>query len=115
MGKVTKHAARRGKQRLGIPRKALRRMADRAWASGLRRWEVGGALGRYLDGTWQRSPSATDIAIYGGYIYVFGDARALITVFRLPTSMARMACRAEGKGERRPKGRDYEGEEDTLP
>jgi hypothetical protein len=46
---VTRHAEHRTRERVGIPKKAVRRAAAKAITKGIKRTEAEGGLRRYLD------------------------------------------------------------------
>lgn len=83
---VTKHAKRRIKERMGLPRSACQRMAEKAYFEGKDENEFVGKLQACIKTKLARNKnrnSCNQIRIYGQFIYMFSDA-ALITVLRLP-------------------------------
>lgn len=90
---VTRHAEHRTRERVGIPRRAVRRAAAKAITNGVRRTETNGSLRRYLDYLYKRENGKADnIVVYGDKVYLFvGDT--LITVLTVPTAHAKQAAR----------------------
>ncbi len=82
---VTNHAFKRAKKRLGLNRKATRRMARKAYCQGLRPLDTTGGVKFYLE--TKRAENGT-VRIYGEYIYVFVDF-ALVTMYEIPQILKR--------------------------
>lgn len=80
---VTKHAEKRIKQRVGLPRSAVKRHAKIAYRKGRTRKEVKGMAGRYLDKIFLKYRTANNLRIYGEFIYIYCDYD-LVTVLNLP-------------------------------
>lgn len=81
--KITKHAHKRIKQRLGLPKRAVERNAENAWNQGRKHKDYTGSFKRYLDSIFLRERTASEMRILNGYIYIF-TADALITVYIAP-------------------------------
>ena len=81
--RLTKHAVERGKERLGLNRKALQRTADRAFAEGLQVKDTSGTLRRYLDGLGMTYKKGNNTRVYGLHVYIIQRC-VLITVLHLP-------------------------------
>lgn len=80
---VTRHAADRTHERLGIPKKATDKIAAKAFECGIRREEISGSLRRYLDHLYSQHYTANNIRIFTYYIYIFCE-ETLVTVEPLP-------------------------------
>ena len=90
---VTRHAEHRTRERVGIPKKAVRRAAAKALTKGIKRTETEGGLRRYLDWLyWRGNGGANTIVVYGDKVYLFNDY-TLITVLNVPTAHAKQAAR----------------------
>lgn len=88
---VTRHASKRIRQRIGIPKDAVERNADKALRSGVPRTEYGGQLRRYLDALYHRyACTANNILTYNDHVYVFSGG-ILITVLHLPSKYLKAA------------------------
>jgi len=74
MPKITSHANKRIKQRIGIPKKSAHTNAEKALIYGVSHKDTSGTLCRY---------SAGNIKIYNDFVYIF-CVETLITVFSLP-------------------------------
>lgn len=79
---VTTHGKNRGKQRLGIPRQSVERMAAKALAEGKGQADFSGKFRRYLDKLG--ATHKNKLLVYGNHIYVFGGD-VLVTVLNIPT------------------------------
>ena len=88
--KICEHAYARAKERLGLKRAALDRMAVKAFTSGLTHSKTAGRLKRYLDHLYLEHGKGNNLRIYGRHIYVF-QGRHLITVLHLPKEFFRAA------------------------
>lgn len=80
---VTTHAQKRTKERVGLPKSAAKRNADRAFSDGIRRGETSGSLRRYLDMLYFRKETANQLRVYCGNVYIFCHGK-LVTVIPLP-------------------------------
>jgi hypothetical protein len=71
---VTRHAEHRTRERVGIPKKAVRRAAAKALTQGIKRTDTEGGLRRYLDWLyWRGNGGADNIVVYGDKVYLFND------------------------------------------
>lgn len=90
---VTRHAEHRTRERVGIPKKAVRRAAAKAITKGIKRTEAEGGLRRYLDWLyWRGNGGADNIVVYGDKVYLFGGD-TLITVLTVPSCHKKQAAR----------------------
>ncbi|MEM1327366.1 MAG: hypothetical protein AAGI23_15490 [Bacteroidota bacterium] len=80
--KITKHAYKRAKERLGWSRKALDRMLSIIHEYGFTRHEAKGELKKYMLKQRRKYKSKAYARVYGEVIYFFRD-RSLITLYRL--------------------------------
>ncbi len=80
---LTRHAARRTKQRLGIPKRSAEHNAKKALEHGIRHSETRGSLNRYITSLYFNNRKANNIRILNQQVYIFQDS-TLITVFPLP-------------------------------
>lgn len=86
---VTKHGEERIRGRLGLPARAVERMARNALARGKKRTEFTGPLRSYLDKLYRRGMMenrATDIIVYNHVIYLFCN-RHLLTCWKVPSKL----------------------------
>lgn len=96
MAEVTKHATRRTRKRLGIPKSAVGANAERALKFGVHRTQTKTSLRRYLDGVYKTYPPVNNIRVYNRHVYIF-DNDILITVFPLPNKYHAVADSLEKK------------------
>lgn len=80
---VTYHAEKRIRQRIGVPKSAVKKLAVKARNHGVERVETHGSLRRYLDKVYYYNPNSTLIYIWAEKIFIFADD-ALVTVLNLP-------------------------------
>lgn len=81
---LTDHAVQRARERLGLRRVSLDRLANKALREGIRHAETNGALKRYISGLWENGGEKINNArILGEVIFLFID-KTLITLYQLP-------------------------------
>ncbi len=93
---VTRHAGRRARERLGIPKKATQSNADRALRNGIHLEQTSGSLRRYLDYIWYNDTPKNNIRIYHQNIYIFNND-ILVTILPLPAKYHKTADKLEHK------------------
>ena len=90
---LSKHAEDRLKERNGFPRKAARRMTEKAFWNGLCREDTKGGLRRWVDGVCTNTAAyydpGRDIRLYGDTCYIYGSDRTLVTVLKIPRSLVK--------------------------
>ena len=85
---VTRHAARRMKERLGANKRAVLRIAQNAYTRGARYCEATGAMRRYLDKQIEHAGRGDyDWRMYQEHIFAFAPCGALVTVIELGKTM----------------------------
>jgi nuclear transport factor 2 (NTF2) superfamily protein len=81
---VSRHGERRARQRVGLPKRAVERNAQRALTEGIGYREASGALRRYIGWLYESyDGNGNNIRIYGDKVWIFHDA-ILITVLNVP-------------------------------
>jgi len=80
---ITDHAKSRIKERLGLPKRAIKRHVDNVFNVGYKHGVFSGRVKRYLDGQFLKYRSATNMRVFSGYLYIFSKD-TLITVYELP-------------------------------
>jgi hypothetical protein len=80
---MTHHGDKRMRERIGLPKSAVRRMEESARLDGIRREEFSGSIRRYLDKQFVEGGRDKDIRIYSQHIFIF-KGETLITCWRLP-------------------------------
>ena len=83
---VTNHAEKRFKQRVGLPKKACQKHAERAYNEGIKHVDVKGNAGKYLDRLYLEYRTANQLRVYGEFVYLFNN-RTLVTVLKLPQNL----------------------------
>ncbi|WP_224364199.1 hypothetical protein [Hyalangium versicolor] len=87
---ISEHAFQRGRERLGLNRKATERMACRAFAAGLRHEDTFGALRQYLGMVASTRGTADNLRVHGEAVWVF-CSHTLVTVLQLPHELRKAA------------------------
>jgi hypothetical protein len=83
---ITDHADTRIKERLGLPKSARQKAAEKAYAEGKQHSETKGKLHRYLDGLWLQKGNANKMRLYSNHVWMFND-NTLITVWEIPKNL----------------------------
>lgn len=86
MIKVSRHAEMRIRERQGLNKKSIERMAQKAFDKGIRHEQTKGNLNKWLTSKYFVNQQANNLRIYGDYLYVF-DGNILVTVFRVPNNL----------------------------
>lgn len=98
--KVTRHADKRMRKRVGINRSAVEKIARKAMTDGYTRHDFSGSLRRYLDYLYHYNEEANNIHVYAEKVWIFSD-NTLITVLDLPQRYKNRANGIVKKGELR--------------
>lgn len=89
--RITRHGAKRVRQRLGVPRSAVKRSAEKALRDGIGHNEASGAVQGYIATLYNAyGGAANNIRIYNGFVYIFNE-NILITVLILPGELRKQA------------------------
>ena len=100
---VSRHGERRVRQRVGLPKRAVERNAQRALTEGIGYKEAVGALRRYIGWLYERyDGNGNNIRINGDKVWVFHDG-ILITVLNVPGEH-RKAAKSQQKKRRNENG-----------
>lgn len=87
---LTKHSIARAKERLGLNKKALKRLAEKALVDGISHSKAQGNLKKFITREFFRNKTANNIKIYGEFIFIFCGV-TLITVVGLPNNLKKLA------------------------
>lgn len=93
--KVSEHGRQRARERLGIPRRAIKRMAALARRHGKGRAYFRGDLRRYLESCSQGGAVRQDVRVYGGFIYIFGMDGTFVTCWPVPRVFQQAVARCD--------------------
>ena len=96
MARVTNHAARRTKERLGLPKKLSHKNAENALRYGIRHSDTSGSLNRYISALYWKHETANNVRIYCNNVYIL-HGETLITIFPLPQKYRKTAARINRK------------------
>ena len=102
MTRVTDHAARRTKERLGLPKKLSHKNAENALRYGIRHSDTSGSLNRYISALYWKHETANNVRIYCNNVYIF-HGESILTIFPLPQNYrkteARINLKTTARGE----------------
>ncbi len=82
---VTRHAEKRVRKRIGLPKKSVGRHADKALFEGAGQARYSGRFRRYLDGLLMNGDGINAIRVLSGVLYLFSDHR-LVTCWPVPAA-----------------------------
>ena len=100
---VTRHAHKRIRKRVGLPKSAVQANARKALQYGITHAETTGGLRRYLDYLWHQHETANNMRVYCGSVYIFCDD-TLVTVLTLPEKFRKRAEDLKKRKEREDGG-----------
>ena len=80
---VSNHAARRLKERCGLNKKSIQRMADKAFMDGIKHSDTKGRLNKWVTSIFFYNKAANNIRLYGDKAYIFAG-NILVTVIQIP-------------------------------
>lgn len=83
---VSRHAEMRLKERTGINRSAMQRIADKAFDVGFAHAETKGNLRKWVTSLYFHNQQANNIRLYGDKAYIFCD-QTLVTVLQIPSNL----------------------------
>lgn len=83
---VSRHAEMRLKERTGINRSAMQRIADKAFDVGFTHAQTKGNLRKWVTSLYFRNQQANNIRLYGDKAYIFCD-QTLVTVLQIPSNL----------------------------
>lgn len=86
MAQITKHAKKRAKERAGIGKGNLSKMASKILREGVTHKECSGDLERWVTAKYLKYKKANNIRLYGKQCYIFKND-TLITVLRIPEDL----------------------------
>lgn len=81
---ISNHAYVRGKERLGLGKRAFDKIVNLALSKGVKHSQLSGKLKRYVDSIYFKTQrKGSNIVLYGEYLFIFQHS-FLITVLNLP-------------------------------
>lgn len=84
--RVSRHAEQRMRERCGLNKKSVERMAQKAFDRGIMHSQTRGKLYNWVTSKYFVNQKANNLRIYGDYLYIF-DENVLVTVFRVPNNL----------------------------
>ena len=93
--RTTEHGQERARQRAGIKRSSVDKMAKRAWEEGFAFWQTYGGLRQWME---DRTTPESCVRIYGEFAYIFGTQTVqLITILNVPKEFKRQLEKIRNK------------------
>lgn len=92
---VTRHGMKKVRHRLGLPKKAVSREADRAWNEGTKPEDMPGALRHYCEVKGDDHEAVA--RIYGEHLFFFSESGLLITAYPVPPKYRHALARLRGE------------------
>lgn len=86
MYKLTKHAIKQAKSRLGWNESTLQRMVPKIMSDGIKHNQTKGSLKKFMDHTYTKYGDANNMRIYGEDLFIF-SGNTLITLYRIPNKL----------------------------
>lgn len=93
--RTTLHGVTRSRERLGIPTRAVLRLANRAFEHGIAAEETRGNLRHWCCGRVDPS-KAQLLRLYGEHCFIFAESR-LVTVYAVPWALRAELARARAE------------------
>jgi hypothetical protein len=81
--KISDHGEHRVRERLGLKKKAVARLAERALTEGATHAQFSGRMKRYLDRVFLEHRNAGNMRVLNGYLFLF-SGETLVTCWALP-------------------------------
>ena len=75
-------------ERLGINKKSIQRVADKALTDGFAHSQTKGRLNKYITKLYFTNKTANNIKVYGDKAYIF-TSNLLITVIQIPSDLTK--------------------------
>lgn len=88
--RITRHAEKRTRLRLGLPKRSVTKNAENALRYGLTHKDTTGSFNRYITGLYLKHGNGNNIRIYCNTVYIFSGDK-LITLFPLPQRYKKIA------------------------
>ncbi len=83
---ISMHAAERLKERCGMNKKSMQRMAQKVFDEGIRHSQTKGRLNKWVTGLYFKNPKAKNIRLYDDKAYIF-CGEILVTVIQIPAGL----------------------------
>ena len=83
---ISRHAEKRLRERNGLNKKSMQRIAERAFNNGLEHRDTTGNLRKWLLSLKDKRNNVNKIMIYGHQVYLFAG-NILVTVFDVPGNL----------------------------
>ena len=83
---VSEHAKKRLRERCGLKKRSVQRMAEKAFTNGIRHSDTRGRLNKWVTSLYFYNKTADNIRLYGDKAYIFADS-TLVTVIQIPPDL----------------------------
>ena len=80
---MSRHGVKRARERLGLPKNAVKKNAEKALRCGAERFDYSGPFRRYLDAMYYEYETANNLRVYNRYVYIF-CGEVLVTILSIP-------------------------------
>jgi len=95
--KISTHAYKRGKERIGLPKRSIPRQFELALTKGISQNDAKGRVKKYLDGVATHVDVPHHVCIWNNHVFIYSvqttledRIATLITVLPLPANIARL-------------------------
>lgn len=82
---ITLHAYERAKDRLGLDKNQVNKIATKAFYQGMTHKQSSGKLKKYLDKLWLNYRRCNNVRIYKDNVFLFSNT-TLVTIYPLPNN-----------------------------
>lgn len=96
MPKISQHSEARLKERCGLNKSSMNRIADKAYKYGVTHSEATGNLKKWMDRLYLSYERSNNTRLYGDKAYLFHN-NFLITVIQIPNNLLHMALKLQKK------------------
>ena len=86
---VSMHAEKRMIERLGVNKRAVQRLAEKAYKDGIRHKDAVGRLKKWMTYRFSQNRNANNMRVYGEFLYVF-CGNILVTVYIVPNELRKL-------------------------
>lgn len=98
--RVSRHGYKRARERLGIPKDAVKRNAEKALKYGVERHEASGPFRRYLDALYYEYGTADNLRVFNRHVYIL-CGEVLVTVLKVPYKYVDVADASQRRKKRK--------------
>lgn len=93
---LTEHSKDRLKERCGLNKSSLERIANKAYDEGVSHNETSGRLNKWITSLYFQNETANNVKLYGDKAYLF-HGNTLITMIQIPNHLLCLVSKAKKK------------------